>query len=182
MDFRGAITLLQDAEVHFIVIGGLAATLHGSARITTDVDVLYERSTENIEKLVRGLAAVDPYLRGAPDGLPFHLDVPTMQAGLNFMLATTLGPMDFLGEVVGVGRYEDALPHASPMVVFGRDALVLDLSWLIRAKRAAGRTKDLEVLAELELLQDPEVLAAAAAGMPRKQRRPPKKPGKHGPR
>ncbi|MEA3245465.1 MAG: hypothetical protein U9Q74_04855 [Gemmatimonadota bacterium] len=178
MDFRGAITLLQDADVRFIVVGGLAATLHGSARITTDVDVLYERSTENIEKLVRALAPVDPYLRGAPPGLPFHFDIATVRAGLNFTLATTLGPMDFLGEVLGVGRYEDALPHASPVMVFGRDALVLDLSWLIRAKRAAGRTKDLEALAELELLQDPEVLAAAEAGMPRKDSARRKKPGK----
>ena len=154
MDFRAAVTTLQKGNVEFIVIGGLAATLHGSARVTFDVDVLYRRSDENIARLSTALTAIDPYLRGAPEGLPFRWDVPTIKAGLNFALATTIGPLDLLGEVVGVGQYEDAFPHARPMSVFGRDTRVLDLDWLIRSKRAAGRTKDLEVLAELELLQE----------------------------
>lgn len=171
MDFKTAFTTLQGAQVEFIVIGGLAATLHGSARITFDVDILYSRSDANVERLVGALAALDPYLRGAPPGLPFTWDAPTVRAGLNFTLSTTLGPMDLLGEVAGVGRYDDARPHASPMLVFGHDTLVLDLDWLIKSKRAAGRTKDLEVLAELELLQDPEIRAAAAAGLPKRRRK-----------
>lgn len=154
MDFRAAVTTLQKGNVEFIVIGGLAATLHGSARITFDVDVLYRRSDDNIARLSTALAAIDPYLRGAPEGLPFKWDVPTIKAGLNFTLATTIGPLDLLGEVAGVGSYEDALPHAQQMSVFGHDTRVIDLEWLIRSKRAAGRTKDLEVLAELELLQE----------------------------
>lgn len=171
MDFKAAITALQDGRVEFIVIGGLAATLHGSARITIDVDVLYSRSDSNLERVVRALAPFDPYLRGAPPGLPFKWDTPTLNAGLNFTLSTTIGPFDLLGEVAGVGRYEDALPHASPMMVFDRDVMVLDLEWLIRSKRAAGRTKDLETLAELELLLDPEIRAAAEAAMPKKEQK-----------
>jgi hypothetical protein len=154
MDFREALTILHDGNVEFMVIGGLAATLHGSARITFDVDVLYRRSDENIARLARALAPIDPYLRGAPAGLPFRWDVPTISAGLNFTLATTIGPLDLLGEVAGVGRFEDALPHATAMTVFGHETLVLDLDWLIKSKRAAGRTKDLETIAELEILSD----------------------------
>ena len=81
-------------------------------------------------------------------------DSPTISAGLNFTLTTTIGPLDLLGEVAGVGRYEDALPHAKAMTVFGHETLVLDLDSLIESKRAAGRPKDLEVLAELEILRD----------------------------
>jgi hypothetical protein len=154
MDFRAAITILQKGEVEFIVIGGLAATLHGSARVTLDVDVLYRRSDENIARLARSLASIDPYLRGAPEGLPFRWDALTIAAGLNFTLATTIGPLDLLGEVAGIGAYEDAVPHSQAMTLFGHQVLVLDLDWLIKSKRAAGRTKDLETLAELELLEE----------------------------
>lgn len=167
MDFRAAIARLQTGRVDCIVIGGVAAALHGSARVTTDIDVLYSRADDNIDRLVRALAPLHPYLRGAPPGLPFHWNAPTVRAGLNFTLTTDLGPIDLLGEVAGVGRYETARAHATPMTVFGRETLVIDLAWLIRAKRAAGRVKDLETIAELELLQDPAIRAAAAAEPPK---------------
>ncbi len=69
-------------------------------------------------------------------------------------LTTSAGPLDLLGEMTGVGRYEGAVQHASPMKITKQVSLVIDLDWLIRAKRAAGRPKDLEVLAELEILRD----------------------------
>jgi hypothetical protein len=153
-DFRGAITALQKEGVEFIVVGGLAATLHGSARVTFDVDVLYRRTDENLARVVAALKPFSPYLRGAPPGLPFNWDTKTIGAGLNFTLLTSIGSIDLLGEVAGVGRYEAALRHTKEMTVFGTTTLVLDLDWLINSKRAAGRTKDLETLAELELLRD----------------------------
>ncbi|HXJ22612.1 MAG TPA: nucleotidyltransferase [Polyangia bacterium] len=134
------------------MIGGLAAQAHGSARITQDTDFLYRRTPENIERLTRALAPFQPYLRGAPPGLPFRFDAATVRRGLNFTLTTTLGDIDVLGEVTGVGGYEAVWPHARSLPVFGHDALVIDLPWLIRSKRAAGRPKDLEAIAELEAL------------------------------
>jgi hypothetical protein len=146
---------LHEHDVRFIIIGGVAATAHGSARVTYDLDMLYARDAANIERLIAALSPFHPYLRGAPPGLPFAWDARTVTAGLNFTLTTTLGSVDFLGEVAGIGSYEDAAPHASAMVLDGKhESLVLDLDWLIRSKRAAGRPKDLEVLAELELLRD----------------------------
>lgn len=55
--------------------------------------------------------------------------------------------------MAGVGRYEDVVLHTNTMDIIGNDSLVIELDWLIRAKRAAGRPKDLEVLAELEILR-----------------------------
>jgi hypothetical protein len=95
-----------------------------------------------------------PYLRGAPAGLPFDWSVATLRAGLNFTLSTTTGAIDLLGEITGGGRYEDLLPHALTLEVFGRRTRLLDLPWLIRVKRAVGRPKDLEVIAELEALEE----------------------------
>jgi len=145
---------LADAEVEFILVGGLAANAHGSARVTTDVDVSYGRSAANLERIVKALAPIKPYLRGAPPGLPFDWSAATLRAGLNFTLITTDGSLDLLGEIVGGGTYDDLLPHSPVARAFDRDIRVLELSALIRAKRAAGRPKDLEVLAELEALQE----------------------------
>ena len=151
-DFSTIVGVLAKADVEVIVIGGLAAQAHGSARITQDTDFLYRRTPENIDRLAAALAPYKPYLRGAPPGLPFRFDPRTVRQGLNFTLQTTLGDVDLLGEVSGVGNYDAVLPHAVPLPVLGRDVLVIDLPWLIRAKRAAGRPKDLEAIAELEAL------------------------------
>jgi predicted nucleotidyltransferase len=145
---------LDDHHVEFILIGGLAARAHGSSRLTDDVDVSYSRTEKNVRHLVKALARYTPYLRGAPPGLPFEWSEATIMLGLNFTLTTTLGSIDLLGEIVGGGRYEDLLPHTISIEVFGRDTRILDLPWLIHVKRAAGRPKDLEVIAELEALAD----------------------------
>ena len=143
---------LSDAGVEFILVGGLAANAHGTARVTTDVDVSYARSAANLDRVVKSLAPIKPYLRGAPPGLPFEWSAKTLRAGLNFTLTTSEGAIDLLGEIVGGGTYEDMLPHSSVQRAYDRDVRVLDLPWLIHAKRAAGRPKDLEVIAELEAL------------------------------
>ncbi len=146
--------VLADARVKFILIGGVAATAHGSARVTQDVDVSYARDRDNLERIVKALAPFKPYLRGAPLGLPFEWSVATLKAGLNFTLTTTLGHIDLLGEIVGGGRFEDLEPHSITVTLLGAETLLLDLPWLIHVKRAAGRPKDLEVLAELEALME----------------------------
>lgn len=145
---------LHDAGVEFIIVGGVAARAHGSARLTDDVDISYARSKSNLARIVVALAPLDPYLRGAPPGLPFDWSAATLRAGLNFTLTTSLGSIDLLGEITGGGLYEDLLPHALTLTIFGRETLLLDLPWLIRVKRAAGRPKDLEVVAELEAIQE----------------------------
>jgi hypothetical protein len=145
---------LQRAHVEFIIVGGVAARAHGSSRLTDDLDVVYGRDAANFERLVRALAPLKPYLRGAPPGLPFDWSAETLRSGLNFTLTTTSGAIDLLGEIVGGGGYRDLLPHALEIKIFGRKTLLLDLPWLIRVKRAAGRPKDLEVIAELEALRE----------------------------
>ncbi|MFN2397629.1 MAG: hypothetical protein ABR543_03130 [Gemmatimonadaceae bacterium] len=148
------LTALHDARVEFIIVGGVAARAHGSARVTQDIDVSYARSETNLERIVTALQPLDPYLRGAPPGLPFEWSVATLRAGLNFTLTTSVGDIDLLGEIAGVGTYEDLEHHTIAALIFGKETKVLDLPWLIRAKRAAGRPKDLEVIAELEALKE----------------------------
>ena len=151
-DPAGIVGVLADAGVEVILIGGLAAQAHGSARLTQDADFVYGRSNDNVARLAAALAPFSVYLRGAPPGLPFRFDPPTIRRGLNFTLTTSIGDADFLGEIVGGGTYEQLLPHTIELVVFGKKVSVLDLPALIKAKRAAGRPKDLEAVAELEAL------------------------------
>jgi predicted nucleotidyltransferase len=152
-DFEGLFRALVDHRVEFVVIGGLAAVAHGSARATADLDIVPERSDENLARLVAALGGHSPYLRGAPAGLPFRLDVDTLKAGLNFTLTTDLGSIDLLGEVVGGGRYAALEPDAVRIELFGLPVRIASLERLIAMKRAAGRPKDLEAIAELEALR-----------------------------
>lgn len=151
-DVPSLLKLLAQQQVEFIVIGGVAAGAHGSARSTKDLDVVYRRTPENIARLVACLQPHQPYLRGAPPGLPFRFDAEMISRGLNFTLTTDLGALDLLGEVTGGGGYEALLPHAIELKVFGVSAKTLGLKRLIEVKRAAGRPRDLDAVAELEAL------------------------------
>ena len=153
-DFAGLIRVLADAEVELILIGGVAAVVHGSARLTRDVDVVYRRTDANIVRTVEAIAPYDPYLRGAPSGLPFRWDVATVSRGLNFTLTTRLGDLDLLGEVIGGGNYDQLVQHSEPVRIFDRDVRCLTLDWLIKIKRAAGRPRDFEAVAELEAIRE----------------------------
>jgi predicted nucleotidyltransferase len=151
-DFQGLLKGLAHQEVKFILVGGVAAIIHGSARLTSDVDIVYARGRDNIRRLVEALRSHSPYLRGAPLGLPFVWDERTVLMGLNFTLVTALGDIDVLGEVAGGGTYEQLLPYSAEAEAFETKFLCVGLERLIQLKRAAGRPKDLEPIAELQAL------------------------------
>lgn len=151
-DYRELISRLVAGRVKFIIVGGAAATVHGASRLTDDLDVVYARDRENVDRIIEGLAPLTPYLRGAPEGLPFKWEAQTLLHGLNFTLTTSLGPLDLLGEIILGGDYEQLLPHAVKLNLFGNECLCLGLARLIEVKRAAGRPKDFEVIEELKTI------------------------------
>lgn len=122
--------------------------------LKTSTSSVYQRKSANLDRLVEALNRHEPYLRGVPAGLPFAWDCTTLERGPNFTLTTSLGDIDLLGEIPGGGTYEDLLPEAIELHVFHIRCLCLSLPQLIRAKRAAGRPKDLEALAELEAIEE----------------------------
>ena len=156
-EFEKLLPSLVQSDVEFILIGGVAGNVHGLARVTYDVDIVYNRSKKNLERLVDFFKPLNVYMRGAPSGLPFKLDLQTLRNGSNFTLTTKLGDIDLLGEVVGGGSYRDLLPHTLMVEGFDVKFRCVDLPTLIKLKRAAGRPKDLESIAELQaLLQESE--------------------------
>jgi predicted nucleotidyltransferase len=148
--------LLKNADVEFIVIGGVAMVAHGSAHVTFDIDICYRRTKENITKVCEVLAPFQVKLRGAPSELPlpFRFDVETVRRGLNFTLDSDLGDIDLLGEVSGIGTFEQVLPFSEIKSVDAIECRILTIEGLIRAKKAAGRKKDLTAIEELEGLKD----------------------------
>ena len=154
IEFKNALTVLAGVKVRFVIVGGLAMSIHGSSSVTYDLDFCYARDPENFSRLVQALQSYNPRLRGAPVGLPFRFDETTLRNGLNFTLATDLGDIDLLGEVAGIGGYAEALKVSLPVELFGVTLDVLTIDALIVSKRAAGRPKDLMILPELEALRE----------------------------
>lgn len=151
-DFPSLLNLLAEHKIEFVIIGGVAATIHGSSRLTQDLDVVYSRTPENIARLAEALRETSPYPRGAPPELPFDWCAETVSAGQNFTLDTVLGQIDLLAQIAGDGRYDSLINHTIEIDVFGVRCRCLDLETLICTKVAAGRPKDFEAIAELETI------------------------------
>src|SRR5882757_1587969 len=149
-NFEASLRALSKVNATFVIVGGYASMLLGSAIVTQDLDICYERTPENMERLASALAPYHPRLRGAPQGLPFLFDAQTLSRGMNFTLETDLGDIDLLGHLDGLGEFPAVARDAVSMPLFGGEYRVASLDALIRSKRAAGRRKDLNALPELE--------------------------------
>ena len=152
--FKALLASLSNHDVSFVIIGGAAAVLHGSARVTYDLDIVYDRSFDNLERIVRSLAPFRPYIKGAPPGLPFRFDVAALKRGLNFTFVTSAGTIDLLGYLAGIGSFDTLHENTADIDMFGARYRLLCLDALIVSKVAPGRAKDLEGVAELEIIRE----------------------------
>jgi hypothetical protein len=139
-------------EIDCVIVGGVAATLHGSTIPTTDLDVCYSRTAENLQRLATGLQSVNARLRNAAPNLPFLPDAEALRKGLNFTFVTEVGDLDLIGEVRGIGFYDEVVKGALTLELLGYEFKVIALDKLILAKRTAGRGKDMVAVVELEAL------------------------------
>jgi predicted nucleotidyltransferase len=152
--FKALLEVLAQADVQFILIGGGAANLYGSARVTFDIDIVYARTAKNLAAIASALLPLAPYLRGAPSGLPFRLDEETLANGLNFTLTTPLGDLDLWGEVAGGGTYEGLVKNSIRVEIDDLKIRCATVDQLIILKNAAGRPKDFESVAELRAIPE----------------------------
>jgi hypothetical protein len=180
-DLRDVVRALVRAEVRFVVIDGFALQLHGSSYTTFDLDLAYERSRENAQRVVAALKPFSPRLRGIADELPFVFDPQTLMMSEILTLDTAAGDVDLLAAVQGIGPYARVERMADAFDFEGRRLYVLNVDGLIAAKRAAGRPKDEPGLIELEALREaraPFAVVSSApgacrdGGAPSRERRP----------
>jgi hypothetical protein len=142
-------------DVDFVLIGGMAGVARGSAYVTLDVDVAYDRARTNLERLAGALHELDAKLRGAPPDLPFAPDAKTLANGANFTFDTRYGSLDILADPAGAPAYATLRDEAGDeLLVEGIRIRVASLDHLIAMKEAAGRPKDLLMASEYRVISD----------------------------
>jgi hypothetical protein len=148
---------LTNAQVEFVVIGGVAVGVHNYVRATKDLDIVPDPSPENMERLAHLLVEIDAQQVGvgdfSPDEFPFDPTDPVQLAeGANFRLETSHGPLDIMQWVAGIEAdlaYTELSPQAFPVRFRDIQIQVCALDHLLSMKRAAGRKQDLEDLEQL---------------------------------
>jgi hypothetical protein len=140
--------------VDFVVIGGLAATIHGSTLVTFDVDVTPRRSRDNLARLSKALTELGARIRddaGGP-GLLFNHDAASLADAQMWNLTTDAGDLDLTFVPAGTRGFQDLARDAMRVDIAGVTLLVASLADVIRSKEAAGREKDRAALPLLRKL------------------------------
>jgi predicted nucleotidyltransferase len=145
---------LADANVEFVIAGGLGTLLHGSALMTRDVDVACRMEPDNLLRIFAAFEELHPSHRMTPQKLPFTRDQAERGGLKNLYLSTDWGQLDCLGDIKGIGGYAECLADSEPIEIDGAEIRVLTLDALIRAKRAMGRPRDLHAVLELEAIRE----------------------------
>ena len=145
---------LEAHGVHYILIGGLAATLHGSPLRTGDANICPARDPENLERLAQALRQMDAKIRtaGEPDGLPFACDARFLRGVELLNLTTRFGDLALSLRPAGTAGYEDLFQHVEHYDLGGLVVPVAALADVIRSKEAANRPKNQAALPTLRSL------------------------------
>lgn len=152
-DIRRLLTALHDAGVRFVVIGGVAANVHGSDRPTLDLDVVYAREPENLAAVIRAITPLKPQLRTREGAVPFIWDLQSLKSGFHFTLTTEAGDINLLGDAPGVGPFDRVWDEADEVDLFGMVIRVATVDDLIAMKRFVSRGKDNLHLLDLEAIR-----------------------------
>ena len=124
--------------------------VHGSSKLTGDVDVIYRRNREQATRIASALADIHPRLRGLLPGLPFIWDASSLLNSTLCTLESDLGDVDILAEASGSGAYDALRANAELTEIDGVMVRVASRKDILNMKRAAGRSKDDVHIAELE--------------------------------
>jgi len=145
---------LEQHGVEYVLIGGLAASLHGSPHVTTDVDITPARQRKNLERLSAALEEINARIRteGEPEGLPFDRSPEILSSVSLLNLTTRHGDLDLTFVPAGTRGYHDLRRRAVEVRVHETRVVVAALGDVIRSKEAAGREKDRLTLPTLRRL------------------------------
>jgi hypothetical protein len=148
--------VLARHHVQYVLIGGLAATLHGSSALTNDADICPDPSPQNLGRLAAALHDMDARVRAdtEPEGIPVSIDVEFLQRMNLLNLTTRFGDFDIAVRPAGTQGYDELARLAIEMEIDGTVVHVASLADIIRSKEAADRPKDRATLPVLYALQD----------------------------
>jgi len=146
--------LLAESGFEFMVVGGVAATVHGSTTMTLDLDVAAPFTEANMTKLLDALAPHTPRHRIMPGKPPITEDAARLATLNNLYLECDLGVVDIIGELPPIGAYADAFAEAVSATVLGSQCRVIGIDHLIRIKERLARPKDLEAARHLRAIRE----------------------------
>lgn len=153
-DLESLLDRLIRHEVEFVVVGGFAAVAHGVTLLTQDIDICCRFTPDNLMRLQAALSGLQPVHR-MPTERPAPRLIPETAAEFrNLYLETAWGQLDCLGEVRGVGGYDEVVGQSIEVRLPGGPCRVLAIDALIRAKQAMGRDKDREAILQLRAIQE----------------------------
>ena len=148
------LTRLKDSGLDFVVIGGVCVVYHGVPVATFDLDICCPFGEQNILKIEAAVKDLNPVHRLTANKLPLNETRGSFKDLKNIYLQTDLGKLDCLGEVAGLGNYEQVLKHSILHTMSFGQFRMLNLDALITAKTAAGRAKDLEAVRLLRAVKE----------------------------
>lgn len=144
---------LNHEQVEFVLVGGLAAVVHGVPLVTRDVDICIPFTEQNLMRLEKALAGLNPIHRQTPQRLPFSVAEDFPRGLKNMYLRCDLGVLDCLGEIKGVGSYEEVRQRSVIADLPIGPCRILNLAALIESKQALDRTQDKLALIHLREIQ-----------------------------
>lgn len=152
-DDKALLRRLIEVDVEFVVIGGVCGVLHGVPLVTMDLDICCRFSRDNLRRIEAAVRGLRPRHRLTPNRLPLELTEELCGSLKNLYLTTDLGVLDCLGEVAGLGDYDQVSRHSITHRMSFGELRILGLDALITAKEAAGREKDLYAVRLLRALK-----------------------------
>lgn len=149
------IRALTRNRVKFVLIGALAARLHGFPRLTADADITPSSDKQNLERLAAALKELDAkvYTESVPEGLVFDRSAAALSRAAMWNLVTSAGRLDIAFAPAGTKGYDDLAEGAERFEAFGVQFLAASLDDIIRSKEATGRAKDEEDVVILRALK-----------------------------
>jgi hypothetical protein len=151
-DLARLLRALDAHGVEFVVVGGLAAIAHGARRVTLDLDIVPRPEAANYERLAEAVAALGVQRETVVDGSFRELDprdgVDLARAG-NLTLRTGAGRLDLLNAPSGAPPYDDLVAGSSEAMIAGVSVRIVGIDDLVAMKRALGRPRDLQDIADL---------------------------------
>ena len=136
---------LIQADIRFILVGGLATVVQGAPVTTLDVDIVHQQTDQNISKLFNFLCSVNAVYRRPDDKIiePREKDLSGMGHAL---FSTRLGPLDVLAFIEQNQTYDDLIKFTIEIEFRGHSIHVLDIEKIIELKETSNDPKDLQRL------------------------------------
>jgi hypothetical protein len=145
---------LKEHDVQFVIIGGVSCVLHGTSLVTFDLDICCPPTVESWKRIEAAVKGLHPFHRLAANKLPLELTDEMASRLKNLYLRTDLGILDCLGEVAGVGDYQQVLEHSVLHTASYGAFRTLQIDALIASKEAVGRERDLAAVKQLKAIKE----------------------------